>query len=198
MVGVARPARLRCLRSTRWWVPSRNRFRLDSVIWTQGKSLWAGWSCLDNSMAVWVKPFCSTCQYPFQPSVSTWLPGSTLALRKPSRLLEPALASTDRAANPGTGGLPGWPRALCSRSEEHTSELQPPMYLVCRLLLEKKLIFLAIALVLASWNLSFGKKNDVQKPDAQKTMGRNMANVFFFKEAHPRSSHFSQTRDSSH
>src|SRR5437763_14176698 len=27
---------------------------------------------------------------------------------------------------------------LCSRSEEHTSELQSPMYLVCRLLLEKK------------------------------------------------------------
>src|SRR5437764_11750648 len=30
-------------------------------------------------------------------------------------------------------------RALCpARSEEHTSELQSPMYLVCRLLLEKK------------------------------------------------------------
>src|SRR5437762_7213561 len=28
----------------------------------------------------------------------------------------------------------------CSRSEEHTSELQSPMYLVCRLLLEKKKI----------------------------------------------------------
>src|SRR5437763_3432259 len=28
--------------------------------------------------------------------------------------------------------------ALCWRSEEHTSELQSPMYLVCRLLLEKK------------------------------------------------------------
>src|SRR5437764_15486809 len=28
--------------------------------------------------------------------------------------------------------------ALDSRSEEHTSELQSPMYLVCRLLLEKK------------------------------------------------------------
>src|SRR5437763_12338820 len=29
--------------------------------------------------------------------------------------------------------------AMCtSRSEEHTSELQSPMYLVCRLLLEKK------------------------------------------------------------
>src|SRR5437762_11492191 len=27
---------------------------------------------------------------------------------------------------------------LCARSEEHTSELQSPMYLVCRLLLEKK------------------------------------------------------------
>src|SRR5437762_6707100 len=32
---------------------------------------------------------------------------------------------------------PGEP-SLYSRSEEHTSELQSPMYLVCRLLLEKK------------------------------------------------------------
>src|SRR5437762_7656638 len=29
-------------------------------------------------------------------------------------------------------------RAFLARSEEHTSELQSPMYLVCRLLLEKK------------------------------------------------------------
>src|SRR5437764_15211512 len=29
-------------------------------------------------------------------------------------------------------------RELARRSEEHTSELQSPMYLVCRLLLEKK------------------------------------------------------------
>src|ERR1017187_10714464 len=29
-------------------------------------------------------------------------------------------------------------RRWCARSEEHTSELQSPMYLVCRLLLEKK------------------------------------------------------------
>src|SRR5437763_9616577 len=29
-------------------------------------------------------------------------------------------------------------RPVASRSEEHTSELQSPMYLVCRLLLEKK------------------------------------------------------------
>src|SRR5947208_7151090 len=29
-------------------------------------------------------------------------------------------------------------RSVCSRSEEHTSELQSPDHLVCRLLLEKK------------------------------------------------------------
>src|SRR5437879_3081419 len=33
-----------------------------------------------------------------------------------------------------------WPALQSSRSEEHTSELQSPMYLVCRLLLEKKKI----------------------------------------------------------
>src|SRR5436189_4071959 len=35
---------------------------------------------------------------------------------------------------------PGFDEAfdVASRSEEHTSELQSPMYLVCRLLLEKK------------------------------------------------------------
>src|SRR5437763_7648699 len=31
-----------------------------------------------------------------------------------------------------------WQKVSCGRSEEHTSELQSPMYLVCRLLLEKK------------------------------------------------------------
>src|SRR5256885_3080154 len=31
--------------------------------------------------------------------------------------------------------------ALCRRSEEHTSELQSPCNLVCRLLLEKKKVF---------------------------------------------------------
>src|SRR5437763_3440450 len=37
------------------------------------------------------------------------------------------------------GGAAVLPRAT-RRSEEHTSELQSPMYLVCRLLLEKKKI----------------------------------------------------------
>src|SRR5437762_8324889 len=36
------------------------------------------------------------------------------------------------------GGFGPWRQGRLSRSEEHTSELQSPMYLVCRLLLEKK------------------------------------------------------------
>src|SRR5437879_7740984 len=35
-------------------------------------------------------------------------------------------------------GTPSTPKSEWMRSEEHTSELQSPMYLVCRLLLEKK------------------------------------------------------------
>src|SRR5256885_11046143 len=39
----------------------------------------------------------------------------------------------------GRGGEPGRQAACrCNRSEEHTSELQSPCNLVCRLLLEKK------------------------------------------------------------
>src|SRR5437879_7822877 len=43
-------------------------------------------------------------------------------------------------ANADRGSFPDAPprSALAGRSEEHTSELQSPMYLVCRLLLEKK------------------------------------------------------------
>src|SRR5437762_4373392 len=36
------------------------------------------------------------------------------------------------------GGAQSWAQGPELRSEEHTSELQSPMYLVCRLLLEKK------------------------------------------------------------
>src|SRR5437762_8042634 len=39
-------------------------------------------------------------------------------------------------------------RRRLTRSEEHTSELQSPMYLVCRLLLEKKKIRYSILLLL--------------------------------------------------
>src|ERR1039457_2630763 len=37
-------------------------------------------------------------------------------------------------------GITGWPEGEATRSEEHTSELQSPCNLVCRLLLEKKKI----------------------------------------------------------
>src|SRR5437879_8575760 len=51
--------------------------------------------------------------------------------------LEPAGLHHGRAARvPGHHGNRG--RGVVPRSEEHTSELQSPMYLVCRLLLDKK------------------------------------------------------------
>src|ERR1041385_9570387 len=44
-----------------------------------------------------------------------------------------------------SAAMPAWPKSLCTfgaglltRSEEHTSELQSRLHLVCRLLLEKK------------------------------------------------------------
>src|SRR5437762_13428656 len=55
------------------------------------------------------------------PSPHTWLRSTAASARDWRRTLERHL-----------------PRLVFSRSEEHTSELQSPMYLVCRLLLEKK------------------------------------------------------------
>src|SRR5437879_11492875 len=55
------------------------------------------------------------------------------------RLAHPALAIrlSRSLAAPKSGRFHPAPQGL-GRSEEHTSELQSPMYLVCRLLLEKK------------------------------------------------------------
>src|SRR5437764_10726720 len=48
-------------------------------------------------------------------------------------------AAPPRPPPPPACARPPAPRPpACVRSEEHTSELQSPMYLVCRLLLEKK------------------------------------------------------------
>src|SRR5437762_9822637 len=67
-----------------------------------------------------------------RPPRSTLFPYTTLFRSPP-----PAAAGRHR-----TIGLPPPPRrssrSSVGRSEEHTSELQSPMYLVCRLLLEKK------------------------------------------------------------
>src|SRR5437879_8940448 len=58
--------------------------------------------------------------------------GAPAGLRRASALVTVAVsvAEHERGRDPEL--------ALEARSEEHTSELQSPMYLVCRLLLEKK------------------------------------------------------------
>src|SRR5437762_10565235 len=68
------------------------------------------------------------------PPRSTLFPYTTLFRSERMRALhlEPARAAAARFVE-RTGRL-----RHDARSEEHTSELQSPMYLVCRLLLEKK------------------------------------------------------------
>src|SRR5258708_15125028 len=75
-----------------------------------------------------------------RPPRSTLFPYTTLF-----RSIRPARRAssnqTARWSSPSPAGLPRptWPGAgTPSRSEEHTSELQSPDHLVCRLLLEKK------------------------------------------------------------
>src|SRR5437763_12081028 len=70
-------------------------------------------------------------------------PGSTCPLATSSaNICQPAAPSCDATYRRGgfdcvsRNGVDSTPSA--TRSEEHTSELQSPMYLVCRLLLEKK------------------------------------------------------------
>src|SRR5436189_3962125 len=68
-----------------------------------------------------------------RPPRSTLFPYTTL-FRSRRRRKRPALRSCIRSS---TSRLTSRSQKT-SRSEEHTSELQSPMYLVCRLLLEKK------------------------------------------------------------
>src|SRR5690348_18148820 len=62
----------------------------------------------------------------FRSSVFNGEPGPSTTARAMSAVADPA--APPRA-------LSSW---MCHRSEEHTSELQSPVHLVCRLLLEKK------------------------------------------------------------
>src|SRR5437762_6913783 len=68
-----------------------------------------------------------------RPPSSTLFPYTTL-FRSPRRLSCPHRPLLRRSASSRPSRL----HRLARRSEEHTSELQSPMYLVCRLLLEKK------------------------------------------------------------
>src|SRR5437763_11765161 len=68
-----------------------------------------------------------------RPPRSTLFPYTTLFRSRRSCLLRDLFAFLRIRAAEGFR-----PRLAYARSEEHTSELQSPMYLVCRLLLEKK------------------------------------------------------------
>src|SRR5215210_8275669 len=68
-----------------------------------------------------------------RPPRSTLFPYTTLFRSPPDLRVEGAEVGLDDRADGGHGAS-----GVRRRSEEHTSELQSPMYLVCRLLLEKK------------------------------------------------------------
>src|SRR4051794_41476450 len=75
-----------------------------------------------------------------RPPRSTLFPYTTLFRSKILTLFHPATGQVRvRPAARGTNAvLHGWLKETLARSEEHTSELQSPVHLVCRLLLEKK------------------------------------------------------------
>src|SRR6266850_4289997 len=63
-----------------------------------------------------------------------------LMIRRPPRSTLFPYTTLFRSTKPSSPWCRSWsrPRGLLGRSEEHTSELQSPCNLVCRLLLEKK------------------------------------------------------------
>src|SRR6266487_7179852 len=98
----------------------------------------------------------------YAPAANRWLLRTSSSMREDPPAVGPACAESDMSTSladpPGTDefrpprtwpcrparpGAPrsatsGRPRRATGRSEEHTSELQSPVHLVCRLLLEKK------------------------------------------------------------
>src|SRR3712207_8265486 len=86
-----------------------------------------------------------------RPPRSTLFPYTTLFRSRPALSRRAgATAGGRRAGGGASGGAPGSAaargrprrRSRSTRSEEHTSELQSRQYLVCRLLLEKKKIYM--------------------------------------------------------
>src|SRR4051794_41261855 len=82
------------------------------------------------------------------PPRSPLFPYTTLFRSKPSSTSTPPCSTAPCSACPTSRSARRWPpSSTCARgrtprrsrrSEEHTSELQSPVHLVCRLLLEKK------------------------------------------------------------
>src|SRR5437764_2608153 len=73
--------------------------------------------------------------------------------RRPGRGLSDRAEAARSRPDPPRDALARADAARVRRSEEHTSELQSPMYLVCRLLLEKKK---------KKENIVYNKKNSIQ------------------------------------
>src|SRR3712207_9020862 len=96
-----------------------------------------------------------------RPPRSTLFPYTTLFRSSRSRCGTPAPPPRRSPTPPGTAAC--WPSirprpAPPPRSEEHTSELQSRQYLVCRLLLEKKIYsssFAPLGLLLSLFQLTF-------------------------------------------
>src|SRR2546426_9113255 len=86
-----------------------------------------------------------------RPPRSTLFPYTTLF--RSSSPPDPDGRRRGTARRNADGALPLCARALPERSEEHTSELQSPCNLVCRLLLEKKKQTAANATGVALWPL---------------------------------------------
>src|SRR5256885_6178017 len=88
-----------------------------------------------------------------RPPRSTLFPYTTLFRSRRSRRRR-SLSSAPRSAQDHTAAdrsrTPGPRDARVQRSEEHTSELQSPCNLVCRLLLEKKKYVILFVVLLAS------------------------------------------------
>src|SRR5690348_18138357 len=85
-----------------------------------------------------------------RPPRSTLFPYTTLFRFLCVRRLRARLRLPHRAAGGSARAAAGHP----ARSEEHTSELQSPVHLVCRLLLEKKNIYNLLILLLRQIHLS--------------------------------------------
>src|SRR5207244_11889686 len=93
------------------------------------------------TLALSSSPLCSMSFLPLfffflmirRPPRSTLFPYTTLFRSACGRGHQPGPGS-----RPGPGGAPCRRPGSAARSEEHTSELQSPDHLVCRLLLEKK------------------------------------------------------------
>src|SRR4051794_2482093 len=77
-----------------------------------------------------------------RPPTSALFPYTTLFRSDPEHLLDRRREQPRVGADLGEG-VRVVPEALAERSEEHTSELQSPVHIVCRLLLEKKQIHTA-------------------------------------------------------